>query len=67
MSRANLSRRLCFLINLPLGAITIIVILIFFKSPQQAAVENLGWKARVKDFGKFNLARKTSCFGSYKA
>jgi len=42
--------RWCFFINLPIGAITIIVIMIFFKSPERAAVANLGWKERIKEF-----------------
>lgn len=42
--------RWCFFINLPIGAITILVIMIFFKSPDRAAVASLGWKERVKEF-----------------
>jgi MFS family permease len=35
---------------LPIGAITIGVIMIFFKSPDRASVASLGWKERVKEF-----------------
>ncbi|KAF7878843.1 hypothetical protein EAF04_000046 [Stromatinia cepivora] len=42
--------RWCFLINLPIGAVTVIVILIFFKAPDRAAVADLPWKERVKEF-----------------
>lgn len=43
--------RWCFYINLPIGAITIIVIMIFFKSPERAPkIRNLGWKARIREF-----------------
>jgi MFS family permease len=45
--------RWCFYINLPIGAITIIVIMIFFKSPERPAIANLGWKARAKEFDLF--------------
>ncbi|PMD24864.1 putative HC-toxin efflux carrier [Hyaloscypha hepaticicola] len=42
--------RWCFFINLPIGAIAIVVILVFFKAPERAAVASLGWKARIKEF-----------------
>ncbi|TVY52678.1 Aspyridones efflux protein [Lachnellula cervina] len=42
--------RWCFFINLPIGAITVIVILIFFKNPERAAISDLGWKARLQEF-----------------
>ncbi|TVY38445.1 Aspyridones efflux protein [Lachnellula occidentalis] len=42
--------RWCFYINLPIGAITVIVILIFFQNPERAAISNLGWKARLQEF-----------------
>ncbi|GFG26227.1 hypothetical protein IFM61606_06200 [Aspergillus udagawae] len=42
--------RWCFYINLPLGAITVIVILIFFTNPERKAIANLGWKARIQEF-----------------
>ncbi|CAG8971738.1 hypothetical protein HYALB_00007218 [Hymenoscyphus albidus] len=42
--------RWCFYINLPIGAITVIVILLFFKPPHREAIASLGWKARIKEF-----------------
>ncbi len=51
-----MSWRWCFYINLPIGAITMVVIFVFFKAPERAAVENLGWKARVKEFDLLGTA-----------
>ncbi|RDL40045.1 Uncharacterized protein BP5553_00024 [Venustampulla echinocandica] len=42
--------RWCFYINLPIGAIAVLVILVYFKSPERAKVDNLGWKERVVEF-----------------
>jgi MFS family permease len=33
-----------------------LVILIFFKAPERAAVANLGWKARIKEFDLYGTA-----------
>lgn len=48
--------RWCFYINLPIGAITMGVIFFFFKAPDRAAVQNLGWKARIKEFDLYGTA-----------
>ncbi|RDW73937.1 putative DHA14-like major facilitator ABC transporter [Coleophoma crateriformis] len=42
--------RWCFYINLPIGGITMIVIAIFFTAPERAAVADLGWRERMKEF-----------------
>lgn len=39
--------RWCFYINLPIGAITIAVIAIFFKAPDRKAVTTLTWRERI--------------------
>ena len=49
----NVTWRLCFYINLPIGAITLVVIGIFFKAPHREAVASLGFKARAKHFDPF--------------
>jgi MFS family permease len=48
--------RWCFFINLPIGAITMIVIVLFFKAPERAAVQDLGWKERAKQFDLIGTA-----------
>jgi len=45
--------RLCFYINLPLGAITIMTIMFLFHDPERPAVTSIGWKARLKSFDLF--------------
>lgn len=42
--------RLCFYINLPLGAVTIMAIAFLFHDPERPAVVSIGWKERLKSF-----------------
>ena len=49
----HVSWRWCFYINLPLGAVTILGIALFFTSPvrqKQSAMESVGFKERAKQF-----------------
>ncbi|KAI9814735.1 MAG: MFS sugar transporter [Pycnora praestabilis] len=46
----KVSWRWCFYINLPIGAITFVVIFLFFKAPSRKKVASLGFKERVKQF-----------------
>ncbi|CZS94684.1 probable DHA14-like major facilitator; ABC transporter [Rhynchosporium graminicola] len=48
--------RWCFYINLPIGAITMIVILFFFKAPHREAVKSQGWKEDIKAFDIYGTA-----------
>lgn len=56
MSHSNPNNRWCFLINLPIGAITVLVILIFFKAPDREAVTDLPWSERIKEFDLLGTA-----------
>ncbi|KAI9841230.1 MAG: MFS sugar transporter [Thelocarpon superellum] len=42
--------RWCFYINLPIGAVTIVVIALFFTAPYREEVASLGFKERIKHF-----------------
>ncbi|KAG0650946.1 Aspyridones efflux [Hyphodiscus hymeniophilus] len=48
--------RWCFYINLPIGAITMVVIAIFFTAPHRAKVAELGWKERIKEFDLYGTS-----------
>ncbi|PVH88509.1 putative HC-toxin efflux carrier [Cadophora sp. DSE1049] len=48
--------RWCFYINLPIGAITMIVIFFFFKAPHRDAVKSQGWKEDIKAFDIYGTA-----------
>ncbi|KAI9819043.1 MAG: MFS sugar transporter [Thelocarpon impressellum] len=46
----KVSWRWCFYINLPLGAVTVLVIAIFFKAPHREKVASIGFTERLKHF-----------------
>ncbi|ESZ95339.1 DHA14-like major facilitator [Sclerotinia borealis F-4128] len=48
--------RWCFLINLPIGAVTVLVILVFFKAPDREAIADLPWSERIKEFDLLGTA-----------
>ncbi|MCJ1396364.1 MFS sugar transporter [Xylographa bjoerkii] len=49
----KLTWRWCFYINLPIGAVTFIVITLFFKSPARQKEASIGFKERFKQFDPF--------------
>ncbi|CAL3964112.1 unnamed protein product [Diplocarpon coronariae] len=48
--------RWCFYINLPIGAITMLVIFIFFKAPHREKVKSAGWREDIKVFDIYGTA-----------
>ena len=52
----HVSWRWCFYINLPIGAITIVLIGIFFKSPQREKEASIGFSERLKQFDPIGTA-----------
>jgi hypothetical protein len=46
----------CFYINLPIGAITIVVIAIFFPDPNRAKPKDQTWAERIKEFDPMGTA-----------
>ncbi|MCJ1414988.1 hypothetical protein MMC32_001318 [Xylographa parallela] len=48
--------RWCFYINLPIGALTFLVITVFFKSPARQKEASIGFKERFKQFDPYGTA-----------
>ncbi|KAK3937162.1 MFS general substrate transporter [Diplogelasinospora grovesii] len=42
--------RWCFYVNLPIGAVAVLVILVFFKPPHTSEVSGMTWKERIAEF-----------------
>jgi len=57
----HVSWRWCFYINLPIGAVTIVGIAVFFTSPVRHREESIGFKARFKQFDPFGTAVFMPC------
>ena len=57
----KVSWRWCFYINLPIGAITILGIAIFFKSPERKSENSIGFSERAKQFDPFGTVFFIPC------
>ncbi len=49
----HVSWRWCFYINLPIGAVTFVVISLFFRSPTRTNEDSIGFRARARQFDPF--------------
>ena len=52
----HISWRWCFYINLPIGAITFVVIAVFFKSPKRKSEVNTNWREKIVQFDPIGTA-----------
>ena len=52
----HISWRWCFYINLPFGAVTVAIIVLFFKSPARKAEAKVPWRERLPQFDPYGLA-----------
>lgn len=57
----HVSWRWCFYINLPIGAVTILGIALFFSSPVRHSEESIGFKARFQQFDPYGTAVFMPC------
>lgn len=55
-NRTDHLRRWCFYINLPIGAVTIVLITFFFSTPDQKIAASADWKSRLLQLDPFGTA-----------